>query len=277
MADPVEERGQSDVKTEPEPLSPPVKQCPVAEVGDDGIPNAERLAQYTEQWLSALREHKATAVAAASQLRDASPPHAGQAQGGSSPSTSSPIGNAAPATPDTQASNTGQRVGGSSQAQRDGLSTLGIKDCCKVSSFLKRFDQNENGESDEIVGHSRSPREQGQETAGRFRVQVPRQYPGVQFRKSKCLNDRYLRYAKLGTVVSGVVEDNGEWLRIKDNVFLPMKVNGMDILERLGDVAPGNAKPQNNSGGSFWFAACGQGSLGDEEEVLNDMDGSNER
>mmetsp|Transcript_61008 Transcript_61008/g.117539 ORF Transcript_61008/g.117539 Transcript_61008/m.117539 type:complete len:235 (-) Transcript_61008:111-815(-) len=234
MADPVEERGQSDVKTEPEPLSPPVKQCPVAEVGDDGIPNAERLAQYTEQWLSALREHKATAVAAASQLRDASPPHAGQAQGGSSPSTSSPIGNAAPATPDTQASNTGQRVGGSSQ-------------------------------------------EQGQETAGRFRVQVPRQYPGVQFRKSKCLNDRYLRYAKLGTVVSGVVEDNGEWLRIKDNVFLPMKVNGMDILERLGDVAPGNAKPQNNSGGSFWFAACGQGSLGDEEEVLNDMDGSNER
>jgi len=274
MADPVEERGQSDVKTEPEPLSPPVKQCPVAEVGDDGIPNAERLAQYTEQWLSALREHKATAVAAASQLRDASPPHAGQAQGGSSPSTSSPAGHAAPASPETPA--TGQRVGGPSQAQRDGLSTLGIKDCCKVSSFLNRFDQNENGESDEIVGHSRSPREQGQETAGRFRVQVPRQYPGVQYRKSKCLNDRYLRYAKLGTVVSGVVEDNGEWLRIRDDVFLPMKVNGMDILERLpGDVAPGGAKPKSNSGGgSFWFA-CGQGSLGDEEEVLNDVDGQN--
>jgi len=99
---------------------------------------------------------------------------------------------------------------------------------------------------------------------------------GVQYRKSKCLNDRYLRYAKLGTVVSGVVEDNGEWLRIRDDVFLPMKVNGMDILERLpGDVAPGGAKPKSNSGGgSFWFA-CGQGSLGDEEEVLNDVDGQN--
>jgi hypothetical protein len=158
------------------------------------------------------------------------------------------------------------------------LSTLGIKDCCKVSSFLKRFDQNENGESDEIVGHSRSPREQGQEKAGRFKVQVPPQYPGVQYRKSKCLNDRYLRYAKLGTVVSGVVEDNGEWLRIRDDVFLPMKVNGMDILERLpGDVVPGGAKPKNNTGGgSFWFA-CGQGSLGDEEEVLNDVEQPNAR
>jgi len=263
MPDPAEERGHGDIQTEPEPASPLVKQCPVAEVGDDGIPNAERLAQYTEQWLCALRDHAATAVAAASHLRAASPhgaAGAGQAQGGSSPSTSPPTGHAAPASPETPA--TGQRVGGPSQ----------------VSSFLNRFDQNENGESDEIVGHSRSPREQGQEKAGRFRVQVPRQYPGVQYRKSKCLNDRYLRYAKLGTVVSGVVEDNGEWLRIRDDVFLPMKVNGMDILERLpGDVAPGGAKPKSNSGGgSFWFA-CGQGSLGDEEEVLNDMDGSNER
>lgn len=240
MPDPVEERGHGDdIQTEPEPVKSPVKQCPVAEVGDDGIPNAERLAQYTEQWLCALREHAATAVEATRHLRDTSPPHGtagvGQAQGGSSPSTSLPAGHAAPDSPETQASTTGQRVGGPSQ-------------------------------------------EQGQEKAGRFKVQVPPQYPGVQYRKSKCLNDRYLRYAKLGTVVSGVVEDNGEWLRIRDDVFLPMKVNGMDILERLpGDVVPGGAKPKNNTGGgSFWFA-CGQGSLGDEEEVLNDVEQPNAR
>merc|ERR1712113_1140682 len=53
-----------------------------------------------------------------------------------------------------------------------------------------------------------------------FRVQVPKPYPGVQYRKTKCMDDKAARYAKHGELVSGDIED-GEWLRVNHDRFLP--------------------------------------------------------
>lgn len=64
------------------------------------------------------------------------------------------------------------------------------------------------------MNSSRKQQAVGKSGERRFRVQVPRPYPGVQYRRSKRLDDRYSRYAEHGTIVAGVVEDNGEWLRI---------------------------------------------------------------
>lgn len=65
----------------------------------------------------------------------------------------------------------------------------------------------------------------------RFRVVVPQPFPGIQYRKSKNLKDRYNRFAKHGSVVSGLVENDQTWLRISDVTFLPMTVNGHKVLE----------------------------------------------
>jgi len=62
---------------------------------------------------------------------------------------------------------------------------------------------------------------------------VPEGYPGVQYRRSKNLNDRYNRYEKNGTIVAGLIEDNGNWLRLAQGVYLPMKIGTTQILERL--------------------------------------------
>lgn len=107
-----------------------------------------------------------------------------------------------------------------------------------------------------------------------FRVQVPSPYPGVQYRKSKSLEDRYPRYAKHGSFVTGVLEPDGEWLRISDVEFLPVRVGAVPILApaedaeaaagvvetvelsslRLGNVAGGDT---GGSGGAGIAAAAG--------------------
>lgn len=66
-----------------------------------------------------------------------------------------------------------------------------------------------------------------------FQVHVPQPYPGVQYRRSKNLEDTYLRYAKNGITVAGRLEDRGEWLRLSGDVFLPMRIGGIMILEPL--------------------------------------------
>merc|ERR1712217_284627 len=66
-----------------------------------------------------------------------------------------------------------------------------------------------------------------------YRVQVPKPYPGVQYRKTKSLDDRYPRYAADGATVTGEIEDGGEWLRISGNVYLPTRVGAIPILERV--------------------------------------------
>lgn len=69
--------------------------------------------------------------------------------------------------------------------------------------------------------------------ASHFRVQVPKPYPGVQYRQSKSLDDRHPRFAENGSVIVGRVEDDGAWLRISDHIFLPMRVGAVCIMEPL--------------------------------------------
>eukprot|EP00928_Gymnodinium_smaydae_P022430 TRINITY_DN18842_c1_g3_i1.p1 TRINITY_DN18842_c1_g3~~TRINITY_DN18842_c1_g3_i1.p1 ORF type:complete len:560 (-),score=109.52 TRINITY_DN18842_c1_g3_i1:128-1753(-) len=92
-----------------------------------------------------------------------------------------------------------------------------------------------------------------------FRVQVPRPYPGVQYRASKRLGDRYPHFAKNGTTVVGRLEDGGAWLRLGANIFLPTKVNDMHILEPVSSPQPEEgqmrAPPGANSRG-LWWSCC---------------------
>jgi len=123
--------------------------------------------------------------------------------------------------------------------------------------------------------------------ASNFVVKVPGKYPGLQYRKSKNLEDRLSSYAKDGDVMSGVVE--GEWLRLQRkpgeaDMFLPMKVNQNgnthEVLQplRSGGQAPPPSRPQQpiaitemkEEGGWFWdfFSGCRCGGLAPDTEVI---------
>merc|ERR1719221_1363346 len=71
-----------------------------------------------------------------------------------------------------------------------------------------------------------------------FRVQVPKPYPGVQYRRSKNLDDRYQRFAENSSIVEGEVEDGGQWLKVSENVYLPMRVGAVQLLEPLAEDQP---------------------------------------
>ncbi|CAJ1435870.1 unnamed protein product, partial [Effrenium voratum] len=71
--------------------------------------------------------------------------------------------------------------------------------------------------------------------ASKFKVTVPKPYPGVQYRRSKHLEERYSRYAENGAIVVGQLMD-GEWLCISGNIFLPVQVGQIHILEEVMDA-----------------------------------------
>lgn len=120
----------------------------------------------------------------------------------------------------------------------------------------------------EVVESTRPKPSKGPPKAGEslFKVKVPRPYPGVQYRKSKRLNDRYQRYAEDGATVSGVVEDNGEWLRLAGNLYLPMRVGAVQILIKEGPDEP--AKPER--AGLSWFSCCTATTSTDAEVLVGD-------
>lgn len=100
-------------------------------------------------------------------------------------------------------------------------------------------------ETPEMVGAS-APPDHGLDGPGsgpmrgmrRFTVRVPRGYPGIQYRKSKDLHDRtegLVLVANEGHIVEGYVEDDGEWLRIRGDYFLPIHVGGKRVLHQLSD------------------------------------------
>jgi len=74
----------------------------------------------------------------------------------------------------------------------------------------------------------------------RFRVQVPKPYPGVQYRKSKDLNDKYPRYAKHGSTIVGEVEADSEWVKVRE-MYLPMRLGPVQILELMPETRGGEA------------------------------------
>jgi len=236
-------------------------------MGGDGVPDAARLAARTEAWLRLLREalppsplpeeEGACVGAAASSSGSAAAsssarPGVAEAHGGGSPGSAASPGPREPS---------GAAGGTAEEATPPGGSSL-------LAGLERLFGEvRPSGQG--------SAREGAAGGGSTFRVQVPRQYPGVQYRKSKNLNDRYPRYAKLGTVVTGHVEDDGEWLRISDQVFLPMKVGGVQILEPSIHDALGDAKVETGKTmKSLWFA-CSQGNQGEEQEVVTDMKEAN--
>lgn len=72
-----------------------------------------------------------------------------------------------------------------------------------------------------------------------FRVQVPKPYPGVQYRKTKDINDKFPRFAKHGATVVGEVEDM-DWVKVRKDelLFLPLRIGPVQFLEPLLDPVP---------------------------------------
>merc|ERR1719436_867397 len=98
-----------------------------------------------------------------------------------------------------------------------------------------------------------------QEGSCRFQVHVPKPYPGVQYRRSKRFDDRHPYYAEDGAIVTGVLEDGGQWVRIGGDIFLPVVVGTDRILEPLGSVeAPtANAAVKGNTNDRpHWLSCC---------------------
>jgi len=80
-----------------------------------------------------------------------------------------------------------------------------------------------------------------------FRVTVPKPYPGVQYRKSMNMEDRWPRYAQTDSIVKGVIEEGGQWLRLEHNVFLPMKVGDIKILSHMPTTDSAGTRISNDS------------------------------
>lgn len=87
----------------------------------------------------------------------------------------------------------------------------------------------------------------------RFKVCVPKAYPGVQYRMSKNLEHRYPRYARQGAIVTGLVEDGGDWLRVNDHVFLPLKAAGdnMKVDRESASLPLGRPLLTSSGGGAY--------------------------
>ncbi|CAK0817578.1 unnamed protein product [Prorocentrum cordatum] len=133
-----------------------------------------------------------------------------------------------------------------------------------------------------LVGARSAPLLQAQTS---FVVRVPRGYPGIQYRRSKDLQDRHHLFAARGEEVCGHVEDSGLWLRVDrggETLFLPISLAGTSVLvlpagaarddagieegtppqaprRSRGDAAADGGGAQGGSPGSF-FAACSCGS-----------------
>jgi len=106
-----------------------------------------------------------------------------------------------------------------------------------------------------------------------YRVSVPKPYPGVQYRKTKHVDDRYQRYAEDGAVLVGQAEDDGQWFKISTNVFVPMFVGKIRVLkpvlrpEESADLPLSEASDgaQSENGQHRWQAvqkAANQAKLG---------------
>jgi len=78
--------------------------------------------------------------------------------------------------------------------------------------------------------------------ASSYRVRALSGFLGVQFRRSKRISDRHKRYAPAGNVVRGVCED-GVWLRISPQCYLPLEIDGRSVLEYCSE-SPRGTEPQ---------------------------------
>jgi len=84
----------------------------------------------------------------------------------------------------------------------------------------------------------------------RFRVQVPKPYPGVQYRRTKDLNDKEpRRYARHNSTIVGEVEEDREWVRVRGSLYLPLRLGPVQILQPLHE-SQGESNGIGSSAGS---------------------------
>lgn len=136
---------------------------------------------------------------------------------------------------------------------------------------------------DEIATNARAieaPQLQDDSDLRHYKVEVPKPYPGVQYRRSKNLDDKYPRFAENGATVTGKVEDHGQWLRVSAHIFLPMRVGTVQILYPLPGqpverVAEKLAEGEKTSR-SWWLSCCLASDVANsaESEVVVGQDGA---
>lgn len=87
---------------------------------------------------------------------------------------------------------------------------------------------------------------------GKFRINVPQPYPGVQFRNSKRMEDKHDDFIERDSIVEGEVDKDGAWLQVGPGKFLPMRVDslGLQILEPV-ELVP--LMPEKDP---RWWACC---------------------
>jgi len=103
-----------------------------------------------------------------------------------------------------------------------------------------------------------------------FKVQAPKPCLGIQYRGSKNLDDRYPRYAANGSIVRGQIQDGGQWLKTSRNVYLPMTVGSIWILEALAQEAPMfKGLAENKHASSSWWC-CNGGRAPAQTELVFD-------
>jgi len=71
-----------------------------------------------------------------------------------------------------------------------------------------------------------------------FTVQVPPAYPGLQYRRSKHIDDRLEFYEASGKDVYGYLEDRGKWLHVRTGLYLPVEVGNSRVLYPVQGVKP---------------------------------------
>mmetsp|Transcript_45255 Transcript_45255/g.141874 ORF Transcript_45255/g.141874 Transcript_45255/m.141874 type:complete len:868 (-) Transcript_45255:116-2719(-) len=192
------------------------------------------------------------------------------------PSTAAPLPKAPPAPPVPPAPSVQPSPSVPIEAAHASVSSSSVKELDHmVGSSLDQFfgdDRNWKKVGREIASSTKATAAQRRAIAGTsFRIQVPKPYPGVQYRKSKCLDDRYPRFAENGTVVSGRVEDGGEWLKVGDNIYLPMRVGAVRIMEPMpGQASPSVQRSGSSEGFWSWLACCkGERASAESEVVVN--------
>jgi len=91
-----------------------------------------------------------------------------------------------------------------------------------------------------------------------FRVRVPKPYPGVQLRRSKNLEDKHPRFLEDGKLVTGEVDETGQWLMLEHDNYLPMEVGTIRILQEVSEVTKPKKLKQEVpvEQPSVWWGCC---------------------
>lgn len=96
-----------------------------------------------------------------------------------------------------------------------------------------------------------------------FRISVPQPFPGVQLRKSPNIDDKRDRFLQDGKEVRGKVDATGEWVKLKREHYLPVKVGQIQVLHPVETPEePVPASPEvppvtvEEDPSSFWWTCC---------------------